>query len=71
MRIAFCTAWSQIDMAAVLDYQPGRTIPQITMEIKKVGEGQAKDEYVTVELSGVHEQTSLRLLCSHHRATTG
>ena len=64
----------QINMAAVLDYQPGRAIPQITMEIarKQFGEEEPRDKYVTMQLSGVHEQgLLLRLMCVHHRANTG
>ncbi len=64
---------SQIDMAAVLDYQPGRAIPQIIMDIisKPEEEGQPVDKYVTLGLRGVHNQASLRLMCTHYTATTG
>ena len=62
----------QIDMAAVLDYQPGRAIPQIEMKMsrKQVQEEQLLDEYVTVNMRGVHEPASIRLICSCHTATT-
>ena len=64
---------SQINMAAVLDYQPGRAIPQIKMTIifKQEEEGQPVDKYATLGLRGVHDQTSLRLMCTHHTATKG
>ena len=63
----------QIDMAAVLDYQPGKAIPQITMELisKQLKEVQPMNKYITVELKGVHEQTSLHLMCTHLEAATG
>ena len=65
--------YSQISMAAILEYQPGKVIPQITMEIicMQVKEGQPMDKYVTVKLSGVHEETSLRLIRTHHTASRG
>ena len=64
---------SQIDMAAVLDYQPGKAIPQIKMNIigKQEREGQPVDKYVTLGLRGVSNQASLRLMCTHHTAATG
>ena len=64
---------SQINMAAVLDYQPGRAIPQIKMNIigNKKGEGQPADQYVTLGLRGVRNQASLCLMCTHHSAITG
>jgi len=60
-------------MAAVLDYQPGRVIPQIIMDIisKQEEEGQPVNKYVTLGLRGVHNQASLRLMVTHHTATTG
>ncbi len=65
--------FSQIDMAAVLDYQPGRAIPQIVMDIigKQQEGGKSVEKYVTLGLRGVHNQASLRLMCTHHRATRG
>ena len=54
----------QINMTVVLDYQPGRAIPQITMEIKCKVESPV-EKYVTVKLRGVHEPTSLQLKCTH------
>lgn len=63
----------QIDMAAIQQYQPGRVIPQITMDIirRKVRKGHLMAKYVTVELRGVYEKISFSLMCTHLIATTG
>ena len=58
-------------MAVVLDYQPGRAIPQVEMDIRHEGEGQPMDDFVTVKLRGVREPASFRLLCNHNTTTTG
>ena len=52
-------------MAVILNYQPGRAVPQIMMDInrKQVKEGQPMDKYVPVKLSGVCEPTTLHLQC--------
>lgn len=52
-------------MAVVLDYQPGRAIPQVAMDIRYEGQGQPVDNYVTVKLRGVREPESFRLMCTH------
>ena len=61
--------FSQINMAVVLDYQPGRAIPQITMDIRSEVEGQPLDNYVTVKLKGVREPASFRLMCTQNTTT--
>lgn len=65
--------YSQINMAVILAYQPGRRIPQITINIhrKEEGDRPSTDNYVTVSLAGVHEPKMLRLLCTHSKTTVG
>ena len=60
-------------MDVVLEFQPGRAIPQISMEIShnRLGEGQPVHQRVEVELTGVHEPTSFRLKCTHEAPDRG
>ena len=58
-------------MAVVLDYQPGRAIPQVEMDIRCEGEGQPMDNFVAVQLRGVREPASFRLMCNYNTTTTG
>jgi len=55
-------------MDLVCQYQPGKAAPQVNLMIKKIGEGQPTDDYITVTLKGVgiHSPESFVLLCRHN-----
>ena len=53
-------------MDVVLDYQPGRVIPQITMQFECQEEEKPTENFVTVKLKGVHEPASFHLMCPHN-----
>lgn len=64
---------SQINMSVVLEYQPGKAIPQITMEIlrKEEREKESMDEKVILKLTGVHNPNILCLSTAHIGTTRG
>ena len=63
--------YSQLDMDVVLQYQPGRAIPQVTLQIEWVGEGQPTERNVVVMLTGVHSPKSFKLQCTPSTANRG
>lgn len=58
-------------MDVVLQYQPGKIIPQITLSMKWAGEGQPAESEIQVKLTGVHEEKSFLLQCSPSAETKG
>jgi len=60
---SFFPIHSQIDMDTVLQYQPKKIIPKITLKIQWVGEGEPIEKDVPVDLQGVHRPTQFVLQC--------
>ena len=56
--------YPQIDMDVVFQYQPRKAIPQVTLIIQKVGDGQPTERYITVDLVGVDAPNSFLLECT-------
>ena len=54
----------QIDMDVVFQYQPRKAIPQVTLIIQRVGDGQPTERYITVDLVGVDAPNSFLLECT-------
>jgi len=58
-------------MDVVLQYQPGRAIPQAILVIKWVGRGQPAEHNIAVMLRGVHSPQSFLLQCTPNTINKG
>ena len=63
VHCSFFPIHSQIDMDTVLQYQPKKIIPKITLKIQWVGEGEPIEKDVAVDLQGVHRPKQFVLQC--------